>query len=102
MADVEVDVWEFKLPTLTRDKRVAKELLKVAKTIGLEAYNVAPKRYPLHEYAASIREDIEINALGEPVAYVSADKDAIKVEYGTDDTPAFRPLGKAVESKRIE
>ncbi|GAA0954996.1 hypothetical protein [Nonomuraea longicatena] len=102
MADVDVDVWEFKLPLLKRDKRVAKELLKVAKVIGLEAYNIAPKRYPLHEYATSIREEIEIGAFGDPVAYVSADKDALKIEYGTNDTPAFRPLGKAVESKRTE
>ncbi|MEQ4716085.1 hypothetical protein [Nonomuraea sp. B19D2] len=102
MADVDVDVWEFKLPLLTRDRRVAKELLVVAKQIGLEAYNLAPKRYPLHEYAASIHEEIEIGAFGEPVAYVSADVDAIKVEFGTEDTPDFRPLGRALERKRIE
>lgn len=101
MADVEVEVWEFKLPLLRRDRLVAKELLKVAKAIGLEAYNIAPKRYPTRQYASSIREDIEIDPVGEPQAYVSADVDAIKIEYGTNDTPAFRPLGRALESKRI-
>ncbi|GAA2294060.1 hypothetical protein GCM10010149_47510 [Nonomuraea roseoviolacea subsp. roseoviolacea] len=101
MADVDVDIWEFKLRELPRDRRMAKELLKTAKSVGLEAYNIAPKRHPLHEYAASIREEIEIGPFGDPVAYVSADTDAIKIEYGTEDTPAFRPLGKALEAKRI-
>jgi hypothetical protein len=100
MADVDVDVWEFKLGSLVYEKRVAKELLATAKEIGLEAYNIAPKRMPLHEYAASIKEEVEITPVG-PVAYVSADVDAIKIEFGTNDTPKFRPLGKALEAKRI-
>ncbi|GAA3473888.1 hypothetical protein [Nonomuraea roseola] len=101
MADVEINLDKAALEALVFDKRVAKELLVTAKQVGLTAYNIAPKRYPLHEYAASIKEEIEITDKG-PVAYVHADTDAVKIEFGTEDTPRFRPLGKALERNRIK
>lgn len=84
------------LRQLLFDPRVAKELLTTAASIARVAYTIAPKRQPRHQYAASIREEIEVTPTG-PVAYVSADVDAIKIEFGTEDTPRFRPLGRAVE-----
>ncbi|WP_433434498.1 hypothetical protein [Nonomuraea sp. CA-141351] len=118
MADVEVDLDRVAIARLRFEPKAAKECLSVAKEIGRLAYALAPKREPLHEYAASIKEHLEITPDG-PVAYVSADKDALKVEFGTvsrthttlfgkqvppyehPGTPRFRPLGKALDAKRI-
>ncbi|WP_113705515.1 hypothetical protein [Nonomuraea lactucae] len=118
MADVGVKLDHQAINRLVFGPGAAKECLIVAKEIGRLAYALAPKRAPLHEYAASITEHLEITASG-PVAYVSADKDALKVEFGTSPrthttlfgkqvppyehpgTPRFRPLGKALEAKRI-
>ncbi|MEV0823849.1 hypothetical protein [Nonomuraea rubra] len=118
MADVDVKLDRQAIDRLVFEPGAAKECLSVAKEVGRLAYRLAPKREPMHEYAASIREHLEITRDG-PVAYVSADKDALKIEFGTDDrfhtllfgkqvapykhpgTPAFRPLGKALEAKRL-
>ncbi|MEU4579975.1 hypothetical protein [Nonomuraea sp. NPDC023979] len=118
MADVDINLDQRAIDRLRFEPEAAKECLTVAKEIGRLAYGLAPKRQPLHEYSASISEHLEITADG-PVAYVSADKDALKVEFGTKPrthtelfgkpvppyrhpgTPRFRPLGKALEAKRI-
>lgn len=79
---------------------VAKEVLTVAKGVSRAAFAIAPKREPRHMYAASIGTRLEVRTTG-PVGYVYADVDALKIEFGTNDTPRFRPLGKALETKRI-
>jgi hypothetical protein len=102
--NVDVDLDQAAIKSLLLDKRVGKELLTVAKLVGLTAYGLAHKRYPLHEYAASIKEDVELTASGWR-AYVSADKDALVIEYGArrrtkGRMPRLRILGKALEFQR--
>lgn len=94
MADV-VIIYDHKLPALLRDKAVAKKLLTTARKIERAAVRIAPKRKPRQMYASSIASEIDVGAI--PVAYVSGDVDSIKIEFGTNDTPRFRPLGRAVE-----
>lgn len=95
MAEVEVDIHHTKLDNLLRDRAVAKLLLTTARKVERTAVRIAPKRKPRQMYASSIASDIDVG--GVPVAYVSGDVDSLKIEYGTIDTPRFRPLGRAVE-----
>ncbi|GAA3136636.1 hypothetical protein GCM10010466_29310 [Planomonospora alba] len=100
MPDVEVKLDQAAIESLTKTPEVAKRVLTTARSIATLARKLAPKRQPRQMYARSIKTLLEVEASG-PVAYVSADVDAIKIEFGTEDTPRFRPLGKALEAKRI-
>ncbi|WP_440066447.1 hypothetical protein [Streptosporangium sp. OZ121] len=100
MAKVRVKLDAVAIKRLTHQPGMAKAALVAAERMRKLAVVLAPKREPRMMYSASITTHLEIKTSG-PVAHVSADVDATKIEFGTNDTPRFAPLRRALLLSRI-